>query len=181
MLHMALHNPLSQCPDCGKKFARTASLKAHILQHFEEDTLTCRHCDNEFETLRALQHHMEEEHQPTGNKAAQLTLAELNQSQPAGQDCSPAKDFPCKQCPASYQTLRALKEHTRFHQKVNSILSSSRKKSAKGGKSVSKPRFKCSHCDITFDKPSLCARHERIHTGERPFTVWSPFLDHRSL
>ena len=172
---MALHNTLSQCPECDKKFSRTASLKAHILQHFEEDTLTCRHCDNEFETLGSLQHHIEEEHQPTASKTAQLTLAELNHPSVSDAEVSApeAKIFSCKQCNVNFGTLRALKEHSRFHQKVNSILAYSKKKnsSKSGPKIVSKPRFKCKHCDITFEKPSLCARHERIHTGERPFKV----------
>lgn len=168
-LHMALHSTSSQCPECGKKFSRMASLKAHISLHIEEDTLVCQQCDNEFETMRALRRHVEEEHQL--NKTAPLTLAELNHSCNGSTDLGGPepviKIFPCKQCHVNFNTLRALKEHSRFHQKVNSILSC--KKKGKANKVVGKPRFKCSHCPMEFDKPSLCARHERVHTGERPY------------
>ncbi|XP_046455032.1 zinc finger protein 236-like isoform X2 [Daphnia pulex] len=167
-LHMALHNTSSQCPECGKKFSRLASLKAHISLHIEEDTLTCQQCDNEFETMRALRRHIEEEHQL--NKTAPLTLAELNHSfnGSANRETDPViKIFPCKQCHDNFNTMRALKEHSRYHQKVNSILSC--KKKSKNNKVVGKPRFRCSHCSMEFDKPSLRARHERVHTGERPY------------
>lgn len=169
---MALHSTLSQCPECGKKFSRAASLKAHIRQHFQEDTLTCQHCDNEFETLRALQHHIDEEHLETASKEVEMTLAELNQQPAVSPEQASDTIFSCKQCHASFGTMRALKDHSRFHQKVNSILVP-KKKSMKGNpvKLPGKPRFKCSYCELAFDKPSLCARHERIHTGERPFKV----------
>lgn len=117
---MALHGSLGQCPECGKKFSRMASLKAHILLHIEEDTLTCQQCDNEFETMRALQRHIDEEH--LLNKSAPLTLAELNHSSNGQLTLEGteqlAKIFPCKQCHVSFTTLKALKEHSRFHQKV---------------------------------------------------------------
>ena len=118
-LHMALHNTSSQCPECGKKFSRLASLKAHISLHIEEDILTCQQCDNEFETMRDLRRHIEEEHQL--NKTAPLTLAELNQfngSANYGKTHSVMKIFPCKQCHVNFNTMKALKEHSRHHQKV---------------------------------------------------------------
>jgi uncharacterized Zn-finger protein len=120
---MALHNTSSQCPECGKKFSRLASLKAHISLHIEEDTLTCQQCDNEFETMRALRRHIEEEHQL--NKTAPLTLAELNHSfnGSANRETDPViKIFPCKQCHDNFNTMRALKEHSRYHQKVPKLL-----------------------------------------------------------
>ena len=48
-LHMALHQTGSpQCPDCGKKFSRIASLKAHIMLHEKEESLICPECGDEF-------------------------------------------------------------------------------------------------------------------------------------
>ena len=93
---MALHNPLSQCPECEKRFSRMASLKAHITQHFEEETQTCQLCNDEFETVRALHHHVDEEHKmmtaATARKSAagaMVTMTTPNLS-----------SFACKQCPA---------------------------------------------------------------------------------
>ena len=46
---MATHNSDSpQCPECGKKFSRVASLKAHIMLHEREETLMCPECGDEF-------------------------------------------------------------------------------------------------------------------------------------
>ena len=59
-----------------------------------------------------------------------------------------------------------------FLSQVNSILANlSSKKKPSNSKNSSKLRYKCSHCTMEFDKPSLCSRHERVHTGERPFKV----------
>ena len=48
---MATHdtdNPA--CPECGKKFSRVASLKAHIMLHEKEENLICAECGDEFST-----------------------------------------------------------------------------------------------------------------------------------
>ena len=160
---MALHSPLSQFPECEKRFSRMASLKAHITQHFEEETQTCQLCNDEFETVRALQHHVDEKHKTimtaaTARKSAagaMVTATTPNQS-----------SFDCKQCPVVLDSHLDLKKHVRIHQKVNSILLCKKKRA---GTTSSKTRFTCSHCSMTFDKPSLCERHERVHTGERPY------------
>ena len=165
---MALHNRLSECPECEKRFTRMASLKAHITQeHFEEETQTCQHCDSEFETVRALQHHMDEVHRSNKRQSSKKANAIVS-TPPTNQ--SSLSPFACKQCAAILDSHLELKKHSRIHQKVNSILSTSRQKSKKSPNTsaVSKPRFTCSHCPMTFHKPSLCSRHERVHTGERP-------------
>jgi len=44
----------------------TTSLKAHITQHyFENETHTCHLCNDKFETVKALQHHVDEERKMT--------------------------------------------------------------------------------------------------------------------
>lgn len=32
-------------------------------------------------------------------------------------------------------------------------------------------KFKCDHCDWSFNKSNLLLRHMRTHTGEKPFEV----------
>jgi uncharacterized Zn-finger protein len=156
---MILHTtPLSQCPECQKRFSRMASLKAHITQHFEDETQTCHLCNDEFETVKALQHHVDEEHKMTvARKSAVVSVV-----------TTPHQSFACKQCQAVLDSHTELKKHSRIHQKVNSILLCKKKKAVATSNS-NKARFTCSHCSMTFDKPSLCARHERVHTGERPY------------
>ena len=125
---MVLHgNTSTQCPECGKRFSRFASFKAHILLHIEDDILTCPHCDNEFETSRALSHHLDEEHRfestPLKSKVSNMTLTELNSplssNQPTQNNSSPSvKTYLCKQCAVQFDTFRALKDHSRLHKKV---------------------------------------------------------------
>lgn len=51
VLHMATHNINDpKCPECGKKFTRIASLKAHIMLHEKEESLFCFECGDEFST-----------------------------------------------------------------------------------------------------------------------------------
>ena len=192
-LHSALHGSLSQCPECGKKFSRFASLKAHILLHIEDDTLICQHCDNEFETLRALQYHVEEEHGPNKNMNLNSVNGLDNLSNCASNSGPPVtKQYSCKVCQKDFDSDKSLKEHAQYHKKVirktfsssltnissffflqiNSILANlSSKKKPASSRTLSRTRYKCSHCTMEFDKPSLCSRHERVHTGERPFKV----------
>lgn len=50
-LHMATHNTGEpKCPECGKKFARMASLKSHMLLHEKEENLFCTECEDAFST-----------------------------------------------------------------------------------------------------------------------------------
>lgn len=49
---MATHNVGEpKCPECGRKFARLASLKAHMLKHELDENLYCAECDETFETM----------------------------------------------------------------------------------------------------------------------------------
>jgi uncharacterized Zn-finger protein len=48
---MAIHNiGEPKCPECGRKFARLASLKAHMLIHEVDENLYCTECDDVFGT-----------------------------------------------------------------------------------------------------------------------------------
>lgn len=48
---MATHNTGEpKCPECGKKFARMASLKSHMVNHEKEESLFCTECEDAFLT-----------------------------------------------------------------------------------------------------------------------------------
>ncbi|XP_023226750.1 zinc finger protein 25-like [Centruroides sculpturatus] len=60
LLHQATHctsDPV--CPECGKKFSRVASLKAHVMLHEKEENLECPECGDEFSTQPHLDKHMQ--------------------------------------------------------------------------------------------------------------------------
>lgn len=40
----------TKCPECGKKFSRIASFKAHMMIHQKEDNLFCTECEDLFAT-----------------------------------------------------------------------------------------------------------------------------------
>lgn len=48
---MATHSTgETKCPECGKKFSRIASLKAHMQTHEKEENLFCTECEDTFST-----------------------------------------------------------------------------------------------------------------------------------
>lgn len=54
-LHMATHNTGDpKCPECGRKYARMASLKSHMLLHEKEENLFCTECEDAFSTKVSL-------------------------------------------------------------------------------------------------------------------------------
>uniref|UniRef100_A0A2C9KB91 C2H2-type domain-containing protein n=1 Tax=Biomphalaria glabrata TaxID=6526 RepID=A0A2C9KB91_BIOGL len=97
LLHMATHvgpdkEPI--CPECGKKFSRVASLKAHIMMHEREESLMCPECGDEFSLQHQLDKHMLE-HRQEGMRVYQ-----------------------CRQCNQGYSKMSALKEHMKQHYRV---------------------------------------------------------------
>ena len=98
-LHLATHvgedrDPI--CPECGKKFSRVASLKAHIMLHEKEENLICSECGDEFSVQSQLDRHMNEHRQ----------------------EHEGARMHTCRQCPAEYPKLAELREHMKQHYKI---------------------------------------------------------------
>ncbi|XP_059150373.1 zinc finger protein 236-like isoform X2 [Physella acuta] len=147
LLHLATHvgpdrDPI--CPECGKKFSRVASLKAHIMLHEKEENLMCPECGDEFSVQHQLDKHLQEHRQESEGM----------------------RTYQCRQCSQEYTKMALLKEHMKLHYRVKSSLHHRNYK-----RNVDRSGFthKCKTCTKTFQKPSQLERHERIHTGERPF------------
>ncbi|KAJ8303634.1 hypothetical protein KUTeg_020030 [Tegillarca granosa] len=146
-LHLATHvGPDGEpvCPECGKKFSRIASLKAHIMLHEKEENLMCTECGDEFSLQSQLDKHMQEHRQEQEGR----------------------RTYACRQCTQEFNKPSYLREHMKQHYKIKSSLAHRPYK-----RNVDRTNFhyKCQSCGKTFQKPSQLERHNRIHTGERPY------------
>ncbi|XP_050395157.1 zinc finger protein 236 [Patella vulgata] len=147
ILHESTHVGENQdpvCPECGKKFSRVASLKAHIMLHEKEENLMCPECGDEFGLQSQLDRHMQE-----------------HREEHVG-----VRMFPCRQCHHEFTKVSLLREHMKQHYKIKASLSHRTYK-----RDIDRSNFghRCKHCNKHFQKPSQLQRHERIHTGERPY------------
>lgn len=146
-LHLATHvepGDKPMCPECGKQFSRVASLKFHIMMHEKEENLMCSECGDEFSLQGQLDKHMLD-HQ---------------------EDRDGTRVFSCRQCNATFNTQKELKEHTKQHFKIKMSMSHRTYK-----REIDRTGFshKCKHCSKSFQKPSQLERHVRVHTGDRPY------------
>ncbi|XP_054719715.1 zinc finger protein 236-like [Uloborus diversus] len=145
LLHEATHCTTDPtCPECKKKFARMASLKAHMMMHETEENLVCTECGDEFSTQFKLDKHMR-------SHVVEMAVD---------------KSFVCRICSKRFSKLMYLKDHMKMHYKLKASLHHRIYK-----KNIDRSSFshKCYFCGKQFQKPSQLVRHNRIHTGERPF------------
>lgn len=101
-LHMAIHSKGPPCcPLCDRRFQRLASLKAHLIVHEVDETISCIKCFAEFEKLEDLDCHME-----VHNKEESV---DVNRT-----------DLPliCSYCNYSFYDTKTYREHISYHVKV---------------------------------------------------------------
>ncbi|XP_046816981.1 zinc finger protein 236-like isoform X1 [Vespa crabro] len=142
-LHMATHNTGEpKCPECGRKFARMASLKSHMLLHVKEENLFCTECEDAFPTKAQLDAHLKLH----GEKSLTEEVRK------------------CKLCNKQFVQPALYRLHIREHYKLQTKIVKQTKKGTKH-----KIMYKCTICLKSFQKPSQLMRHIRVHTGEKPF------------
>ncbi|XP_011137255.1 zinc finger protein 236 isoform X3 [Harpegnathos saltator] len=142
-LHMATHNTGDpKCPECGRKYARMASLKSHMLLHEKEENLFCTECEDAFSTKAQLDAHLK-----------------LHGEKWASEDVRK-----CKLCNKQFVQPALYRVHIRGHYRQQTKIVKQTKRGTKH-----KTMYKCTICLKSFQKPSQLMRHIRVHTGEKPF------------
>ncbi|KAL2726673.1 LOW QUALITY PROTEIN: zinc finger protein 236-like isoform X1 [Vespula squamosa] len=180
-LHMATHNTGEpKCPECGRKFARMASLKSHMLLHVKEENLFCTECEDAFPTKKYIFFIMSFAvdcinfalllicsrvfHLALGI-GAQYYKAQLDAHLKLHGEKSLTEEVrKCKLCNKQFVQPALYRLHIREHYKLRTKIVKQTKKGTKH-----KIMYKCTICLKSFQKPSQLMRHIRVHTGEKPF------------
>ncbi len=181
-LHVAVHEVDTTglvCPECHRKFSRVASFRSHLTIHQEEDHLTCEECEAEYTTETKLNEHILKEHNvitdpPVASvrKRPQISTipGEEENDEDAEDRASIAKsNLKCRICSAAMKNAKQLSVHMQHHSRLKNVLKLKQKK--KHAASRRHLKHSCKHCEKKFSKPSQLVRHERIHTGVKPFKV----------
>lgn len=146
------HEPRSQCPDCGKQ---VLNLRNHLRIHSEVKGYLCELCSRTFSCHQNLKYHYKSHH-----------ASELNIPRATCDYCG--KDFPDKYYLQKHIRCIHIKDYDfvcdncglGFTQKSNYEL---HLKIHRGEKQ------QCKQCEKFFSNAFSLQRHERIHTGERPY------------
>ena len=182
------HTPFI-CGTCGKGFKRSDGLKKHMSVHDRSTAYSCKYCSKVFSWKNSLTEHMRMHEgrnlhkcEQCGNYFLRLKLLQEHMFSHTG-----ATPNQCEICDKKFRRAWNLKLHMRYHTNErdydceicgNSFVSSS---SLKGHMSVHYPelrpkrravekRHHCDECGKSFEKPYRLRLHERLHTGERPFS-----------
>lgn len=146
---MATHNTSNPtCPECGKKFLRLASLKAHLMYHEKEEMFYCQECDMMFQN--------------------EVDLSNHTKSHAAEKKGSSTPSLQCRYCKYNFTVPADYKKHMSEHNKMKSILRINHRKKNKRLANI-EHRHVCAVCKKSFQKLSQLVRHTRVHSGEKPF------------
>ena len=137
--------------------------------------MPCTNCEAYFPTEYKLREHIESEHEikPHFDVIETKFDATLLEETEAGVDDEikgPMK-FNCRLCQAQMKNMNEFKIHMAHHSKLKSLLKLKQKKTKTSERKGKFFKNQCKICAKKFKKPSQLTRHERIHTGDKPFVV----------
>ena len=111
--------------------------------------------------------------------SASSSVSRRNKSLPSGlahtlkreqYSAGSGSSFQCLHCyNLKFKSLIDYNKHKKQHTLLKSLLKPKQKHHKTSRSTLY--RNKCKYCEKTFPKPSQCERHERIHTGIKPFRV----------
>ena len=127
----------------------------------------CKHCSKKFITPSKLKRH---ERVHTGKKTEKLRTNRLIFSLFQAND----KPYKCSHCDKAFVEKGNLEIHERVHNGCTDFNNSRRDKIFPSATKLHHCKKEntlnvCCYCDKSFNTPSNLKRHERIHTGDKPY------------
>ena len=144
------------CFWCEKVFKRKFDLNRHLSRHTGERSFKCAICYQSFATGRQLKTHRDEAHTPGKEFICSVCFEgfesriHMSSHMRAVHCMDKVDNYVCEICDIRFDSRKGLKEHdTSIH--------------GRDGQN------KCLFCEQRFSYPSDLKRHERKHTGFRPY------------
>ena len=184
------------CGTCGRGFKSIEGLKKHILVHDRSTVYTCKYCSKEFSWKTSLTEHMRM-HEGRGlhrcETCGKFFLRErlLQEHMLSHSGETPHQ---CEICGKKLKRAWNLKVHMRYHNneraynceicgkaffesgqlKKHLFVHNPELKPVKGAvepvQGAVEKRHQCGECGKSFETPYKLKLHQRLHTGERPFS-----------
>ncbi|XP_059607702.1 zinc finger protein OZF-like [Phlebotomus argentipes] len=187
--HVSVHSQTKdiECSLCAKKFKHERNLREHLHVHRQDKPFVCGVCGKGFKKKSALTQHGITHLGRNVNcfyckapmrsqEGLRKHITVLHRGLPVDPDDPPV----CTICKEAFQTLEALKDHTRKHPSEEMSRCEMCEKEFLDEKAVqrhihtyhekqsNKKAFSCSHCDKSFPRNYNLLRHLEIHKKDRP-------------
>lgn len=142
-----------RCTLCRKVFDSRTLFRKHVVTHFKDKGVVCKHCEKWFKNQSSLARHVRTH---SGEKPFLCLLCDRSFSQKEILQRhilthTDIKPFQCQKCDKSYTQKEGLANHMKqYHETRREII-----------------QYPCPLCDKAFCHPSGLSRHMIMHTGKQ--------------